>query len=482
MSTTATVSARQRIEALLDENSFVEIGALIKARNTDFNMVTKDTPADGVITGYGVINGKFVYVYSQDATVLGGSIGEMHAKKIANLYDMAIKMGAPVIGLIDSNGIRLQEATDSLAGLGDIYFKQSMASGVVPQVTAVFGNCGGGISIIPALSDFSFMEGDKAQLFVNSPNTIEGNRKEVCNTASCNFQAEAGNVDFVGTEAEVLGQIRELISVLPSNNEDEANIECTDDLNRVCTGIENCVEDTKLALFNISDNGFVLETKSSFAPSMLTAFIKLNGVTVGVVANRTKIYDEQMNVVAEYEDKLSPNACVKAADFIEFCDAFSIPVLSLVNTTGYVSCKCGEKKLAKATAKLVYAYSNATVPKVSIVIGKAYGSAYVTMGSKSLGVDTVYAWPSAKIGMMEAKSAVQIMYAEEIANSDDIASTINEKVDEYNKLQGSVDAAAAHGYVDTIIQPADTRKYVIGALEILYTKREDRPGKKHGTV
>lgn len=483
MSTTAKVTARQRIENLLDDNSFVEIGAYVKARSTDFNIKAKDTPSDGVVTGYGVINGRLVYVYSQDSSVLGGSVGEMHAKKIVSLYDMAMKTGSPVIGLIDSTGLRLQESVDGLNAFGQIYFKQSLASGVIPQITAVFGNCGGGLSIVAGLSDFTFMESENAQLFVNSPNAISENRKEVCDSASAKFQSEtAGNVDFIGTEAEVIEGVRELVSILPSNNEDEAaDLECLDDLNRAVVGVENCVEDTKLALENISDNGFVVETKKDYAPEMLTAFIKLNGATVGVVANRTKIYDNDMNVADEFDAKLTAKGCNKAADFVNFCDAFNIPVLTLTNVNGYASTMCQEKNGAKATSKLVYAFANATVPKVNLIIGDAIGSAYIAMNSKATGADIVYAWPSAKVGMMEAKSAVSIMYADEIS-AGDANDVINEKVAEYQTLQGDVMSAAARGYIDSIVEPVDSRKYIIGAFEMLYTKFEDRPGKKHGTV
>jgi acetyl-CoA carboxylase carboxyltransferase component len=485
MSSTANVSARTRIESLLDDNSFVEIGALVTARNTDFNMQTKETPADGVITGYGVIDGKLVYVFSQDASVLGGSVGEMHAKKIINIYNLAMKMGAPVIGLLDSAGLRLQEATDGLNAFGRIYLKQTMASGVVPQITAVFGNCGGGLSVIPALSDFTFMESDKAKLFVNSPNAIKGNREDVCNTAGADFQSsKAGLVDFVGSDAEIFESIRELVSMLPSNNEEEADLgSCEDDLNRKCSGIENCVEDSKLAVGNIADDHIVLELKENFAPEMLTAFIRLNGATVGVVANRTKIYDEEMNVTAEFEDKLTVNGCEKAEEFIRFCDAFNIPVLTLTNTTGYeAACKCSEKRLAKATAKLVYAYADATVPKVNLIIGNAFGSAYITMGCKALGTDVVYAWPDAKIAMMDAKNAVSIIYADEIEKADNAAEKIAEKTAEYNEIQSSVNNAASHGYIDSIVEPEETRKYLIGAFEMLYTKKEERPIKKHSTI
>lgn len=483
MSTTAKVTARERIENLLDDNSFVEIGAYVKARSTDFNIKAKDTPSDGVVTGYGVINGLLVYVYSQDSSVLGGSVGEMHAKKIANLYDMAMKTGSPVIGLIDSAGLRLQESVDGLNAFGEIYKKQSLASGVILQIAAIFGNCGGGLSVVSGLSDFTFMESDNAKLFVNSPNAIDANSEEITASASASFQsAEAGNVDFTGTESEIITQIRNLVSILPNNNEDEVvETEVTDDLNRAAQGFENCIEDTLLALENISDDGFVVEVKKDYAREMITAFIKLNGATVGAIANRTKIYDADMNIVAEFDNKLSAKGAMKAADFVNYCDAFEIPVLTLTNVSGYASTICDEKHLAKASAKLIYAFSNATVPKVNLIVGDAIGSAYVAMNSKATGADVVYALPNAKVGMMSAESAVKIMYADEIA-SGDANTVIAEKTKEYEALQGDVMSAAARGYVDSIVEPVDTRKYVIGAFEMLYSKYEEIPTKKHGTV
>ena len=479
MSNMATESAAsQRIAALLDAGSFVEIGGAVTARTTDFNMQEKETPGDGVITGYGVIDGNLVYVYSQNPEVLNGAIGEMHAKKIANIYDMAMKMGAPVIGLVDCAGMRLQEATDALEAFGSLYMKQSMASGVIPQITAIFGTCGGGLSVIPALTDFTFMEADKAKLFVNSPNAIPGNEISKCDTSSAAFQSEeAGLVDVVGAEAEILAGIRSLVCMLPCNNEEDASYdECLDDLNRLCTGIENATEDTAIALANISDNSIFFETKRNYAKDMVTGFIRLNGMTVGAVANRSKVYDAEANLVAEFDGSLSARGAKKAAEFVEFCDAFNIPVLTLTNVNGFAASKCSEKNLAKAVAKLTYTFANATVPKVNVVIGKAYGSAYVAMNSKSIGADMVYAWPQAEIGMMDAGLAAKIMYA------DADAATIKEKAAEYKELQSSPLSAARRGYVDTIIQPADTRKYVIGAFEMLFTKREDRPAKKHGTV
>lgn len=478
MSNTAQTLASGRIAALLDENSFVEIGAAVTARATDFNMNNTDTPSDGVITGYGVINGSLVYVYSQDASVLGGSMGEMHAKKIVKIYDMAMKMGAPVIGLVDCAGLRLQEASDALNAFGELYLKQAMASGVIPQITAVFGNCGGGMAVASAMSDFTFMEGKKAKLFVNSPNALEGNEVSKCDTASAAFQSEeVGIVDVVAEEAELIAQIRELVSLLPANNEDDLSyLDCDDDLNRVCADLEASAADPAIALSMISDSGIFFETKKAYAPDMVTGFIKLNGTTVGAVANRTALYDEEGSKVEEFKAELSARGCDKAAKFVEFCDAFNIPVLTLTNAAGFKAAKCTEKKIAKAAAALTYAFANASVPKVNVVTGKAYGSAYVIMNSKGLGADIVYAWPNAEIGMMDAKLAAKIMYA------DADAKELREKAAAYAELQNNVASAAKRGYVDTVIDAQDTRKYVIGAFEMLFTKREDRPSKKHGTV
>ena len=478
MSNSAQSLAAKRINALLDENSFVEIGAAVTARATDFNMNNTDTPSDGVMTGYGVIDGSLVYVYSQDASVLGGSMGEMHAKKIVRIYDMAMKMGAPVIGLVDCAGLRLQEASDALNAFGELYLRQALASGVVPQITAVFGNCGGGMAVASAMSDFTFMESRKARLFVNSPNALEGNEVSRCDTASAAFQSsEAGIVDVVAEEAELIAKIRELISLIPANNEDDLSyLDCDDDLNRVCADLEASAGDPALALPMISDSHIFFETKADYAKDMVTGFIRLNGMTVGAVANRTVLYDEEGNRAEEFHAELSARGCEKAAGFVRFCDAFNIPVLTLTNTSGFKASKCTEKKIARAAAALTSAFAEATVPKVNVVTGSAYGSAYVTMNSKGLGADFVYAWPKAEVGMMDAKLAAKIMYA------DADAAVIKEQAKAYAELQNNVASAAKRGYVDTIIEAQDTRKYVIGAFEMLFTKREGRPDKKHGTT
>lgn len=477
MSTTSKAS--QRIAALLDDNSFVEIGGLVTARATDFNLKPNETPSDGCITGYGVINGNLVYVYSQDASVLNGTIGEMHAKKITNLYDLAMKTGAPVIGLIESAGLRLQEATDALAAFGEIYLKQTMASGVIPQITAVFGTCGGGLGLFPTMTDFTFMEEKNAKLFVNAPNALDGNVITKCDSSSAKFQAEeSGIVDVVADEATILEKVRELVSFLPANNEDDASFleDCTDDLNRVNPEIAGCVGDTSVALSILADDNNFFEVKAGYAKNMVTGFLRLDGVTVGAVANRSEICDEEGKVAEKLDAVLTAEGCEKAAEFVNFCDAFGIPVLTLTNVKGYEATLASEKAIAKAAAKLTYAFANATVPKVNVVIGKALGTAYVVMNSKAIGADITMAWPDAQIGAMDGKLAAKIMYDGQGAD------VINEKTAEYEALTLNVTSAAKRGYVDQIVNAADTRKYVIGAFEMLFTKSEDRPAKKHGTV
>ena len=478
MSNATQSLASTRITSLLDANSFVEIGKSVTARSTDFNMTEKKAPSDGVITGYGVIDGNLVYVYSQDASVLNGTVGEMHAKKISALYDLAIKTGAPVIGLVDCAGMRLQEATDALEAFGGIYFKQTMASGMIPQITAVFGTCGGGMAVVPALTDFTFIEAKKGKMFVNSPNALDGNCTEKCDTAAADYQSkETGLIDAVESEEEILAEIRQLVSLLPSNFEDNDSFaECTDDLNRACEDIAVCAGDTSIALSRIADNGIFFETKRDYGKDVVTGLLRVNGMTVGAVANRTEVYDAEGEKTEEFDGTLSARGARKAAGFVKFCDAFDIPVLTLTNVTGFNATVCSEKVMAKSIGELVHAFASATVPKVNVIIGKAYGTAYVAMNSKSVGADIVYAWDNAEIGMMDASMAAKIMYP----GSE--ASVINEKAAEYRELQSSVESAAARGYVDTVIAPADTRKYVIGAFEMLFTKREDRPAKKHGTV
>lgn len=476
MSSTTKLSARDRIEVLLDDNSFVEIGALVTKRSTDFNLAQEEAPSDGVITGYGLVDGSLTYVYSQDAAVLNGTMGEMHARKIAGLYDLALKVGAPVVALLDCAGMRLQEATDALAGFGSVYLKQTLASGVVPQISVVLGTCGGGCAVSASMSDFTFMsEGGK--LFVNSPNVVEGNYTEKCDTAAAAFQAKAGNVDVAGAdEAEVLASVRTLLSFLPSNNENEFALDCTDDLNRVAEGFDRLAADPAAALAELSDNREFYEVKAEFAKEMVTGFIRLNGTTVGAVANRSACLDENGKAVEKFDTVLTADGCCKAERFVKFCDAFGIPVLTLTNVTGYATDTKNEKAVALAAARLTCAFANATVPKVNVVTGSAMGSAYITMNSKHIGADMVFALESAKIGMMDGALAAQIMYAD----ADEAAR--KEGAAEYDKLQGSVVSAAKRGYVDSIISPDEARQQLVYTFEMLNTKREARPSKKHGTI
>ncbi len=454
MSNSAKMSARQRIEALVDANSFVEIGGLVTKRNTDFNMQEKAVPADGVVTGYGVIDSELVYVYSQDVTALNGSIGEMHAKKIVRLYEMAMKAGAPVVGLIDCAGVRVQEAVDALAGFGELYLSKVKASGVIPQISAILGSCGGGVAISSLLSDFTLMDSQNGKLFVNSPNAVDGNNTDKCDTAAAAFQAEAGNVDFLcETEADVLAQIRALVQILPANFDDYAGKETQDDMNRVLNGFEGLISDPVAALTQIADDQKFLETKKEYADDMITGLMTLNGVTVGAVANGA-------------EQVLSTAGCKKAEKFVYFCDAFGIPVITFTNVKAYASSMEEEKTIGQAVADLTCAFASAEVPKVNVITGEAFGSAYVAMNSKHIGADLVLALEGAKVGVMDAKSAVQVMYQDEISKAKDTKASLEQKTKEYDELQCNVNIAAKRGYVDNIIDGSEIRKQLIYAMQM----------------
>ncbi len=473
--TSANTPAGRRIDALLDPGSFVELAGGVTSRSTDFNDGAAKEPSDGVITGYGLMDGRLVYIYSQNAAVMNGTVGEMHAKKIIHLYNMAMKMGAPVIGLLDSAGFRLTEATDVLEALSRLYFKKTMASGVIPQISAIFGTCGGGMAVAASLSDFVLMDKDNGRFFLNAPNAIPGKNESDCDLSKADFQsAKSGNVDFVGDESEVLGAIKQLVGMLPCNNEEnDAFEECTDDLNRL-VDVASAADDPAIIAYHLADNNLFFETKKDYAKDMMTGFMRLAGSTVGVVANRKKVYGAD-GEVTECLDGLTPFGCYKAATFVSFCDAFEIPVLTLSNVSGFYACDWAEQGLARTAARFVSALANASVPKVNVITGKLIGSAYSIMNSKALGADMVYAWDGAKVGMMEADMAAKIL------NPDASADELKAKEAEYADKLSSADAAYARGYVDALIDPAQTRKYIIGAFDMLMTKHEERPFKKHGT-
>ncbi len=467
-------SAAERIEGFLDDFSFVEIGNLMQARNTDYNLGAKKMPGDGVITGYGLVDGRMVYVYSQDVSVLGGSVGEIHAEKIAAVYDMAMKMGVPVIGMLDCAGLRLQEANDALHAFGQIFKKQAMASGKVPQLCGVFGNCGGGAALMAAMSDFVFME-ESGSLYLNSPNVLEGNTESKQNTAGYAFQSrQAGNVDFVfSSEDELLEAMRTFVGLLPSDYETRDSYEeCKDDLNRVIPELGDAEYDARAILTSVSDGGFYCETKAMYARDMVTAFIRLNGETIGAVANQP----------ADGRCCLTADGLEKALPFLKFCDAFSIPILTITNVDGFKASEAEEKRAAQLLAQFTGQMAETTTARVGLIAGHAYGTASVVMNSKALGADFVLAWPQASIGLMDAEQAVRIMYADAINGSKDQLSVIAEETQKYEEMQSSALAAARRGYVDDIIEPDATRKRLIAAYEMLYGKKEPTRDKKHASI
>lgn len=451
MDNQSTSSALTRIQSLLDEFSFVEVGRLVEARSTDFNLAEKKAPSDGVVTGYGTIDGNLVYVYAQDAGVLGGSIGEMHARKIANIYSMAMKNQAPVIALLDCSGVRLEEANDALFGLGRIYKKQTLASGQVPQITAIFGNCGGGLTVLAGLSDYVLMaEGAKA--YVNAPDAVQGNKDD--EIAKAAKREEYGLVDFDGTEDDVYAQIRKLVSVLPGNCEDGGVLdECTDDLNRAVTGFDSLSADE--AVKQLSDNGVFIESKKGYSRDVVTGFAQIGGETVAIVANK--------------EASLTWKGAEKAAKLVSFANAFDLPVVTLVDVTSYKNTECTESHMPTAAAKLAYAYANADIPMITVV-KNALGTAGLSFGAKALGADVVYAFQNSKIGVMDAAQAAKV-----VANGD--ADAEKKFASENTAL-----AAAKRGYVDEIIAPEETRQRIAAALQMLGYKSVYRPDKKNGTV
>ena len=462
MNTSTPSVARSRIEALADAGSFVEIGAGITSRTSD-----RKEASDGVITGYAVVGGRPVYVYSQDASVLGGTIGEMHAGKIVRIYEMALKTGAPVVGFLDCGGMRLAEAFDALSAFGSIYDAAACASGVVPQISVVAGNCGGGMSVLPAMSDFVFVEENNAKLFLNSPNAIPGNHISKCDTSAAAFRKDSDFVDFIGSEAEIIAQVRSLLTLLPSNNEDDMGDRVTnDDLNRACANLEAFAADPFCFTAEVADDHIVFESKPGFAPDMVTALGSVGGITCGFVGNRTKKFDASGNAAEEYDPMLTVCGAKKAVRFISMCDAFSIPVISLVNVKGIAASEFSEKNMPKVAAKLIYTFSQSTTPKISLITGEAYGTAYHCMNSKACGADLVFAFENAKAGLMDAAYAAKI-----------------EGIDwKEAEEQNSLESALAKGLIDDVIPAADARKYLIGAVEMLFTKREDGPFKKHGSV
>lgn len=480
------LTARERINALLDEGSFVEIDAFVTHRCHEFGMEAVDAPAEGVVTGYGTVDGRLTYVYAQDFTVIGGSLGEMHAKKICKVMDMAAKMGAPIIGMNDSGGARIQEGVDALAGFGEIFVRNTQYSGVIPQISVIMGPCAGGAVYSPAITDFIFMVDKTSKMFITGPQVVKsvtGEDVSAEDLGGSKVHAEkSGVAHFTApSDEECITQIRKLLSYLPQNNLEEAPYTApVDPINRLSEKLTTIVPDepnkaydVKEVINEIVDAGSFFEVQEGFAQNIVVGFARFNGTSVGIVANQPKVKAGSLDI----------DSSNKAARFVRFCDSFNIPLVTLTDVPGYFPGKDQEQGgIIRHGAKLLYAYSEATVPKINVITRKAYGGAYIAMSSKHIGADLVMAWPTAEIAVMGPDGAANIIFKKEIADSANPIATRAEKIQEYSNKFASPFVAAQRGYVDDVIEPDSTRPRIIAALEMLASKRETRPAKKHGNL
>ncbi|HPZ90058.1 MAG: methylmalonyl-CoA carboxyltransferase [Firmicutes bacterium] len=476
-------TARQRLEMLLDPGSFVELNTFVKHRCTDLGMDKKETPGEGVVTGYGTIGGRLVYVFAQDFTVVGGSLGEMHARKICNVMDLAAKTGAPVIGLNDSGGARIQEGIDALNGYGEIFRRNTLYSGVLPQISVILGPCAGGAVYSPAITDFIFMTRDTSQMFITGPQVIKAVTGETISPEALGgglaHNATSGVAHFLAEdEAECLNQVRRLISYLPANNLEKApEVQPVPprevDFTQLVPVNPNQGYDVREVIAAVFDGDSFMEVQAMFAPNAVVGFARLQGKTVGVVANQPQHLAGCLDI----------NASDKIARFIRFCDCFNIPVVTFVDVPGYLPGVQQEHNgIIRHGAKILFAYSEASVPKVTVILRKAYGGAYVALGSKSLGADIVLAWPTAEVAVMGPEGAVNIIFRKELADAEDANARRQELVKEYRENFANPYVAAGRGLVDEVIEPASTRTHLINALTILAGKREQKPAKKHGNI
>ena len=478
------LTARERIDLLLDKDSFVELDMLVEHRCSNFGMDKVEAPGEGVVTGYGTINERLIYVFAQDFTVIGGSLGEMHAKKICKVLDMAMKMGAPCIGINDSGGARIQEGVDSLSGYGQLFYRNTIASGVIPQISIIVGPAAGGAVYSPAIMDFVFMVKNIGIMHITGPDVIKAVTGEVVTSeklgGAMTHNRKSGVAHFAAeNEEEVYQMVRKMMSFLPSNNmETPPSIECKDDPNRMEEALLNIVPtdpnkpyEMKDVIRYIVDEGDFFESHPYFATNMLTGFARLNGQSIGIIANQPKILAGCLDI----------DASDKAARFIRFCDAFNIPILTFVDVPGFLPGTAQEYGgIIRHGAKLLYAYSEATVPKITLIVRKSYGGAYLAMCSRDLGADQVIAWPTAEIAVMGSQGAANIIFRKEIAKADNPEKVRQEKIDEFQLKFSNPYEAAKRGYVDMVIDPRETRPRLITTFEMLSTKRETRPAKKHG--
>ena len=480
------LTARERLALLFDEGTFVELDAFVKHRCVNFGMEKKEIPGEGVVTGYGQVDGRLVYAFAQDFTVIGGSLGEMHAQKICKVQDNALKVGAPLVGINDSGGARIQEGVNSLRGYGDIFYRNTRASGAIPQISVIMGPCAGGAVYSPALTDFVMMVEGSGKMFITGPQVIKAVTGEEVSAADLGGAMTHSTVSGVATfissnDEECLAQIRRLLSFLPSNNTEVTPLaENGDDQNRLIPELETIVPDSTNKPFDVKDvislivdQGDYFEYQPYYATNIVTCFARMNGRTIGIVANQPKSLAGCLDI----------NASDKAARFVRTCDAFNIPILTIVDVPGFLPGVNQEYGgIIRHGAKLLYAYSEATVPLVTLIVRKAYGGAYIAMGSKHLGGDISLAWPQAEIAVMGPSGAANVIFRKDIKQADDPAAMRIEKIKEYTDKFSTPYIAAELGYIDDVIDPAESRIRLINAFDMLASKREQVPAKKHGNI
>jgi len=477
------MTARERLDYLLDENSFAEIDMFVSHRCTNFGMESMEVPCDGVVVGSGTIDGRLVFVYSQDFTVMGGSLGEMHAKKITKVMDLALKVGAPLIGLNDSGGARIQEGVDALSGFGNIFYRNVQASGVIPQITAIMGPCAGGAVYSPALTDFVFMTEEIGNMFITGPQVIKEVTGEDVTTeqlgGAVTHTKKSGVAHFRHPdEQSTLNAIRTLLSYLPQSNREASPIFDVPAANGGT--IEGIVPqdgktgyDIRKLIGAVVDSDSLFEIQADYAQNMVIGFARLGGKCVGIVANQPSVLAGCLDI----------NASDKASRFIRFCDSFNIPIITFVDVPGYLPGVNQESGgIIRHGAKLLYAYSEATIPLITVILRKAYGGAYIGMASKELGADFVFAWPQAEIAVMGPEGAASIIFKKEIGSAQDPSAMRIDKIEEYRKQFLNPYIAAQRGYVDDVIEPKETRDRILLALEMLQKKQKARIARKHGNM
>ena len=479
------LTARERLDYLFDKDTFIEVGLLTDHTCRDFGLETQHMPGDGVVTGYGKVDGRPVFAFAQDATVMGGSLGDMHSQKICTIMDLAVKAGAPIVGINDSAGARVQEGAEGLAGYGLIFKRNVNASGVVPQISLIMGNCAGGAVYSPAMTDFVFMVKKTSYMFITGPKVImsvTGEEVTMEKLGGPRIHTKiSGNCDLAAKDDnDCLEQTKRLLSFLPSNARNvpprlDASEQAPfdEDIHKLIPDDRKKFFDVREVISRLVDGGDFMEIKALYAPNIVVGFGRVAGRSVGIIANQSR----------HLGGALDSDASDKAARFVRTCDAFNVPLVSLVDVPGYLpGVKHEYSGIIRHGAKMIYAYSEATVPKITIVLRKAYGGAYQAMCSKQLGADQVWAWPSAEVAVMGAEGAVDIVYAKDIAGSDDPEATRQEKIEEYREKFANPYNVARKLHVDAVILPGDTRRYLVQALQALEDKQEPKPWRKHGNV